>query len=110
MGGGGGQGGPNSQQAHDVVTTSMRRNDVASTSFRRRVPIRFLINQCQIITFLILKYDIIENSRIELRGIVLPVQMGGLLCVCGGPKGYVGPPSQIIGGGPGPPPPLPTPM
>ena len=58
-GGGGGQGGPNSQQAHDVVTTSMRRNDVASTSFRRRVPIRFLINQCQIITFLILKYDII---------------------------------------------------
>ena len=33
--------GPNSQQAHDVVTTSMRRNDVASTSFRRRVPTRF---------------------------------------------------------------------
>ena len=51
----------------------MRRNDVASTSFRRHVPIRFLINQCQIITFLILKYDIIENSRIELRGTVLPV-------------------------------------
>ena len=43
------------------------------TSFRRHVPSRFLINQCQIITFLILKYDIIENSRIELRGIVLPV-------------------------------------
>ena len=52
-------GGPNSQQAHDVVTTSMRRNDVASTSFRHRVPIRFLINQCQIITFLILIYMII---------------------------------------------------
>ena len=69
----------------------MRRNDVASTSFRRRVPIRFLINQCQIITFLILKYDIIENSRIELRGIVLPVQMGGLL---GGPKGMLAPPSS----------------
>ena len=51
----------------------MRRNDVASTSFRRRVPTSFLINQCQIITVLILKYDIIENSRIELRGIVLPV-------------------------------------
>ena len=50
----------------------MRRNDVASTSFRRHVPIRFLINQCQRITFLILKSDIIENSRIELRGIVLP--------------------------------------
>ena len=79
FGGGGGQGGPNSQQTHDVVTTSMRRNDVASTSFRRRVPTRFLINQCQIITFLILKYDIIESSRIELRGIVLPVQVGGLL-------------------------------
>ena len=74
----------------------MRRNDVNATSFRRRVPIRFLINQCQIITFLILKYDI-ENSRIELRGIVLPVQMGGLL-EGGGAKGYVGPPSQIIGG------------
>ena len=81
-GGRGGKGWPNSQQAHDVVTTSMRRNDVALTSFRRRVPTRFLINQCQIITFLILKYDIIENSRIELRGIVLPVQVGGLL---GGP-------------------------
>ena len=86
----------------------MRRNDVASTSFRRRVPIRFLINQCQIITFLILKYVIIENSRIELRGIVLPVQMGGLL---GGPKGMLALPSKIIGG-PAPPPlpPLPTPM
>ena len=93
-------------------------------------------------TFLILKYDTIENSRIELRGIVLPVQVGGLLgggpkgmsawYICdfflfhieiegkggwiigggGGGKGYVGPPSQIIGG-PAPPPPgppLPTPM
>ena len=88
--------------------TSMRRNDVASTSFRRHVPNRFLINQCQIITFLILKYDIIENSRIELRGIVLPVQVGGLL---GGPKGMLAPASQIIGGA-WPPlaPPLPTPM
>ena len=64
--------GPNSQQAHGVVTTSMRRNDVASRSFRRHVPTRFLINQCLIITFLILKSDIIENLRIELRGIVLP--------------------------------------
>ena len=88
--------------------TSMRRNDVASTSFRRHVPNRFLINQCQIITFLILKYDIIENSRIELRGIVLPVQVGGLL---GGPKGMLAPPLKLLGG-PGPPlaPPLPTPM
>ena len=66
-------GGPNSQQAHDVVMTSMRRKDVTSTSFRRHVPTRLLINQCQIITFLILKSDILENSRIELRGIVLPV-------------------------------------
>ena len=80
----------------------MRRNDVASTSFRRRVPIRFLINQCQIITFLILKYDVIENSRIELRGIVLPVQMGGLL---GGPKGMLPPPLSNYWGGPAPPPP-----
>ena len=44
----------------------MRRNDIASTSFRRAVPTRFLINQCQIITVLILKSDIIEDSRIEL--------------------------------------------
>ena len=58
----GGQGGPNSQQAHDVVTTSMRRRYVASTSFRRHVPTWFLINQCQIITFFILKSDNIENS------------------------------------------------
>ena len=76
----------------------MRRNDVASTSFRRRVPIRFLINQCQIITFLILKYDIIENSRIELRGIVLPVQMSGLLG--GGPKGMLAPLSNYWGAWP----------
>ena len=65
--------GPNSQQAHDVVTTSIRRNDVASTSFRRHVPTRILINQCQLIAFLILKSYIIQNSRIELRGLVLPV-------------------------------------
>ena len=43
------------------------------TSFRRHVPTRFLINQCQIITFFILKSDNIENSRIELKGIVLQV-------------------------------------
>ena len=64
-------GGANSQQAHGVVLTSMRRNDVASTSFRRHMPIRFLTNQCQIITFLILKSDNLKNSRIELKGIVL---------------------------------------
>ena len=105
-GGGGGQGGPNSQQAHDVVMTSMRRNDVAST--RRNVPNRFLIIQCQIITFLILKYDI-ENSRRELRGIVLPVQVDALL---GGPKGMLACPLKLLGGGGAWPPwpPLPTPM
>ena len=37
----GGQGGPNSQQAHDVALTSMRHRYVASTSFRRHVPTRF---------------------------------------------------------------------
>ena len=43
-------------------------------AFRRHVPTRFLlINQCQITTFLTLKSDNIENSRIELKGIVLPV-------------------------------------
>ena len=83
----------------------MRRNDVASTSFRRRVPTRFLINQCQIITFLILKYDIIENSRIELRGIVLPVQVGGLL----GGQRVCWPPLSNYWGGLPPPPPAPPP-
>ena len=53
--------------------TSMRRNDVASKSFRRHVPTRFLINQCQMIKFLILRSDIIENSRIDMKEIVLPV-------------------------------------
>ena len=38
----GGGGGANFQQAHDVVRTSMRHNDVASMSFRRHVPTRFL--------------------------------------------------------------------
>ena len=68
--------GANSQQPHDVVLMSMRRNHVSSTSCRRHVPTRFFINLCQIITFLILKsdnVDNIENSRIELKGIVLPV-------------------------------------
>ena len=65
MGGGGGGGG---------AKFPAGCNDVTSTSFRCNVPTRFLINQCQIITFLILKSsDIIENSRIELRGIILPV-------------------------------------
>ena len=67
--GGGGKGG----QITSRHMTSMQRNDVASTSFRRNVPTRFLINLCQIITFLILKSDNIENSRIELKGIVLQV-------------------------------------
>ena len=56
------------------MTSSMKRNDAASTSFRRHVPIRFIKNQCQIITFLILKSDDIENSRIELKRIVLQVR------------------------------------
>ena len=43
------------------------------TSFRRHVLTSFLINQCQIITFLIFKSDNIENSRIELKGIILQV-------------------------------------
>ena len=51
------------------------------------------------ITFLILKYDIIENSGIELRGIVVPVQVAGLL---GGPKGMLASPLKLLGG-PGPP-------
>ena len=42
--------GANSQQAHDVVLTSMRRH----------VPTRFLINQCPVITFPTIKSDNIE--------------------------------------------------
>ena len=133
----GGQWGANSQQAHDIVLTSMRHNDVSSTSFRHHVPTRFLINQCQIITFLILKSDIIENSSIELKGIVLPVPSNQIKVtlfypstwyICdfflfhieiegkcgwiiggggGGGKGYVAPPHQIIGGGGGDCPPCP---
>ena len=78
-GGGQGGGGANFQQAHDVVMTSMRRNDVASTSFRRHVPTRLLINRCQTITFLILKPDIVENSRIELKGIVLQAPLNHII-------------------------------
>ena len=62
-GGGGGRGGKGGQFPAGTMTLS----------FRRHVPTRFLINQCQIITFLILKFDNIENSRIQLKGIVLPV-------------------------------------
>ena len=118
--------------------TPMRRNDVASTSFRRHVPTRFLIIQSQIITFLILKSDIIENSRIELRGKVLPVSSNQIKVafIIGlpfnlvhlwffpvshrnwrkmwvdywGVKGYVGPPYQIIGGGGGAWPPCSPPL
>ena len=139
MGGGEqGGGGANSQQAHDVVTTSMRRNDVASTSFRRHVPTRFLINQCQIIIFLILKSDNIENSRIELKGIVLQVRSNQIkvtfiiiypstwynchLFLChieiegkcgwiiggGGTKGILAPTFKLLGGGGLAPPDLPS--
>ena len=48
-------------------------NEMYWTSFRRHMPTRFLIHQCQIITFLIWTSDYIENPRLELRGIVLPV-------------------------------------
>ena len=111
----------------------MRHNDVASTSFRRHVPTRFLINQGQIITFLILKSDNIENSRIELKGIVLQVRSNQIkvtfiiilpmyIChfflfhiviegkcgwIIGGAKGYVGPPLKLLGGGGGLAPPWP---
>ena len=107
----------------------MRCNDVASTTFRLHVPTRSLINQCQIITFLILKSDIIENSRIELRGIVFDstfkLKLHLLLfypstwyicdfflfrietegkdgCIIeGGAKGMLAPPLKLLGGGGG---------
>ena len=79
-------------------------------TLRRHVPTRFLINQCQIITFLILKCDNIENSRIELKGIVLPIpsnqikvtfiiftlQLGSLVGG-GGAKGMLPPLLKLLG-------------
>ena len=135
LGGGGGKGRLNWQQAHDAVTTSMRRNDVSSTSFRRHVPTRFLINQTQITAFFILKSYIIKISRIELTGIVyqylqnkLKLQLlsfypsawyscnfflfhieieGKCGWIIGRAKGYVVAPLSNYLGGPGPlPPPL----
>ena len=145
LGGGGGQGldiGWGVQGGGQISSrhmTSMRRNDVASTSFRLHVPTRFLINQCQIITFLILKSDIIENSRKELRGIVLTVPSNQIkvtfiiilpstwyICnfclfqieiegkcgwIIGGPKGMLAPTLKLLGeGGAGPLPPPPPPL
>ena len=119
--------GANSQQAYDVVTTSMRRNDVTSTSFRRHVPTRFLINQCHIITFLILKYDIIENSRAPLNQIKITLLLfypsTWYICdfllfhieikrkdrwIIGGQR-VCCPPLKLLGGGAGPPAPPPPP-
>ena len=109
----------------------MRCNDVASTSYRRHVLTGILINQCEIITFLILKSGNIENSRIELKEIVLPepsnhikvtfyiilpfnlvhlrfvlfhIEIEGKCggLLGGGGKGYVGLPLKLLGGGTGP--------
>ena len=65
--------GPNSQQAHDVVTTSMRRNDVVSTSFRRHVPTRFFNNSVPNNYISHLKIWYYRKFKNELKGIVLPV-------------------------------------
>ena len=54
-------------------TVSQQAHGIELTSVRRHVPTRFLIIQCQMITFLILKSDNIENSRIDLKGIILQV-------------------------------------
>ena len=62
------------------------------------MPTRFLINQCQIIIYLILKSDNIENSR-ELKGIVLQVPSNQIKVTLGGGggKGYVTPLSHYWG-------------
>ena len=102
------------------------------------MPTRFLVNQCQIITFFILKSGCIENSRIELKGIVLqvpsnqikvafiiilPFNLVHLLfflfhikiegkcgwIIGGGAKGMLAPPLKLLGGGACPPPPPPPP-
>ena len=119
------------------MTSEWRRCDV-TTSHRRHVPTRFLINQCQIIIFLIFRSDIIENSRIELRGIVLPVPSNqskvAFIIILpfnlvylwffpvsrrnwrkrwvdywgGGPKGMLAPPLKLLGGAWPPCPPPPS--
>ena len=85
---------------------------------RRHVPTRFLINQCQIITFLILKSDNIENSRIELKHLLLFYPSTWYIChfflfhieiegKCGwiigggggGAKGMLAPSLKLLGGG-----------
>ena len=81
MGGGGGRGGGKGGQIPSRHMTSKRRRCDVTASHRRHLPTRFLINQCQIITFLILKSDIIENIRIELRGIVLPAPSNQISCI-----------------------------
>ena len=73
------------------------------------MPTRFFINQCQIITFLIIKSDNKENSRTELKGIVLQVPSNQIKVTFmggggggggGGGKGYVAPPlSNYFWGG-----------
>ena len=118
----------------------MRRNNVTSTSFRRHVLTRFLINQAQITAFFIFKSYIIKISRIELTGIVyqyLQIKLklhlllfypsAWYICdfflfhteiegkcgwIIGRAKGYVAPHSNYWGGGGSwpPAPPLPTPM
>ena len=70
-GGGGGQGGQ--------ISSRHRRRYVASTPFQWHVPARFLINQCQIITFLILKSDIIIFGIIKCD--FLFYIDNGMLCV-----------------------------
>ena len=82
----------------------MRRNNVASMSFRRYVPTRFLINQCHIITFLIpstwyICDFFLFHIEIEAKG-------GWIIGGGGGAKGMLAP-TRIIGP-PGPP--IPTPM
>ena len=63
-----GGGEANSQQAHDVVMTLMRRNNVASTSFRRHVPTRLKIfivlsvpiNQIKVAFNIILPFNLVH--------------------------------------------------
>ena len=114
MGGGGGGGGARFRYWGGGAKGGGQIPSRHMTSFRRHVPTRFIINQCQIITVLILKSNFIENSRIELRGIVLPVQMGGgLLGGGGGGQRVCWPPLSNYWGGGGlapPGPPLPAPM
>ena len=87
----------------------MRRNDVASTSFRRRVPTRFFNKSVpnNYISHLKIRYYRKIKDRTETNSFA---STGGWIIGGGGAKGMLAPspPLKLLGGTC--PPPVPTPM